>query len=103
MKPTRYIPYRPTQITPPGATLSDLIEERRLVPAALAQALALDEAAFDALLAGDLPLTPALAHRLEAAVGVPADYWLRHEDGYRTAQPSRKLRASGKVEEETDV
>lgn len=31
--PTR-IPYRPQRVTPPGATLADLLEERQIAPAA---------------------------------------------------------------------
>ena len=88
MKPTRYVPYRPTQITPPGATLADLLEERQISLGELAEALAIDGAAIAALLTGELRLTSTLAHRLATFTNVPTDYWLCHERAYRRSGES---------------
>jgi HTH-type transcriptional regulator / antitoxin HigA len=70
-------------ISPPGATIHDLLEESNLSNAWLATQLQLSFKEVRALLIGELPIDSALADKLEAAFKTPAAFWLAREASYR--------------------
>lgn len=86
-------PYSPERISPPGETILDLLEERRLSKAILAEALGLPASDVTDLLSGALAIDHDLAASLETEFGVPARYWLRHEKMYRLSESRHRREA----------
>lgn len=70
-------------MTPPGATVLDLLHERGLHVRELAQAANKDAQSVSRLLFGIEPLTPDWAERLSKTLGATAAFWLRREELYR--------------------
>lgn len=76
--------FRPDWCSAPGATLLDMLEERKMPREALAVALGLPLLQMDELLEGKAPLTPDLALQLEDLFGGPsAEFWVRREALFR--------------------
>src|SRR5579862_6758991 len=79
----RTLEYRPTQVSPPGETLQDLLEERGIVQADLAARLSRSTKNLSQVMNGKAPISPDLALDLEKVLGVPAKFWLNREAAYR--------------------
>ena len=75
--------YRPTSVTPPGATLADLIEERGIKQAELATRMGVTPKFINELVAGKASITPATALAMERALDVSAEFWLAREARYQ--------------------
>jgi len=71
---------------PPGEYLFEVMDELGLERNTLGRQLGLVAGELDALLAGNTPLTQALAGRLEKATDVPANIWLGLEAEHRAAR-----------------
>ena len=69
--------------TPPGETLKEQLEERGLTQRELARITGLSQKHISHLVNGDVLLTARTALLLEAALNVPAGFWLRLEAVYR--------------------
>ncbi len=78
--------YRPSTVTPPGATLADLIEERGIKQAELATRMDVTPKFINELVAGKAPITPTTALALERALDVPADFWLARDARYQESK-----------------
>src|SRR5450631_4544904 len=83
MTETQTNQYRPSTVTPPGATLADLIEERGIKQAELATRMGVTPKFINELVAGKAAITPATALAMERALDVPADFWLSREARYQ--------------------
>ena len=68
---------------PPGLLLQDEIDARRVSRRELADILNLSLDEVDDLIAGDAPLTQAIADELERAFKTPAHIWVGLEAKYR--------------------
>jgi HTH-type transcriptional regulator / antitoxin HigA len=79
MTETQTNQYRPSTVTPPGATLADLIEERDIKQAELATRMGVTPKFINELVAGKASITPTTALALERALDVPADFWLARD------------------------
>jgi addiction module HigA family antidote len=77
--------YRPLSVTPPGDTISELLEERGLRQAEFATRMGVTPKFINELVAGKASITPTTALALEKALDVPADFWLAREAKYREA------------------
>lgn len=77
------IPYEPNEVTTPGETLADLLQEHSMTPAELAARLACPPKTIDEVIQGRTPITPEMALQLEQVFATPAAYWLRHEAAYQ--------------------
>lgn len=77
--------YRPTSVSPPGGTLRDLLEERGINQAELADRMGRSETFVSNLVNGEAPLTQDTALRLERVLDVPAHFWNRRQQQYREA------------------
>jgi HTH-type transcriptional regulator/antitoxin HigA len=75
--------YRPVTVTPPGATLADLIEERGIKQAELATRMGVSPKFINELVAGKASITPTTALAMERALDVPAYFWLAREARYQ--------------------
>ena len=75
--------YQPNYAVPPGAVLDEHREAAGLTQAELAQRLGFSPKHVNRLLAGQEPVTPDTALKLEAVFGLPARVWLGLEARYR--------------------
>ena len=75
--------YVPREVTPPGATLRDMMEERDWKQRELAHRLGRPVQAVNEILAGKKEITEDTALELERVLQVPAQFWLVREAQYR--------------------
>jgi HTH-type transcriptional regulator/antitoxin HigA len=75
--------YTPREVTPPGATLRDLMEERNWKQRELAHRLGRPVQAVNEIIAGKKEITEDTALELERVLEVPAQFWLAREAQYR--------------------
>ena len=76
-------PFTPDWASPPGDTIADLLEERGLTPAQLAERMGYSAEHVNHLVQGKAALTEDAALRLEPVLGASADFWLTREACYR--------------------
>ncbi len=77
--------FSPDWASPPGVTIGDLLEERKIPRDVLREAVEIPHGLFLELLRGQLELTSELANKLQAFFSVPASFWLNREHQYRQA------------------
>jgi len=75
--------YQPFEVSPPGDTLRDLMDERALTQAELARRLGRPVQAVNEIMAGKKEITEDTALELERVLQVPAHFWLAREARYR--------------------
>ncbi len=75
--------------THPGETVAEEMAARGLAAAGFAAELGCAAAELDGLLAGTLPITPALAAALERAWGVEVEFWMRLQANHDEARRPR--------------
>ena len=90
--------YYPTNVSPPGETLLEMIEEAGLTPESFADLVNLDHEKIIALLKGKAPLTEEIALQLEENFKVSAEFWTRREQHYRLSLEQRKSRYQEEIE-----
>jgi len=76
--------FNPNWLSAPGDTIADLLEERGLSSADLAERVGSTIQETLGLLEGRTELTLDMASRLAELFGVPASFWMRREDLYRS-------------------
>lgn len=75
--------YRPDYVSPPGDTLDELLEERGMSQAELAERTGRPKKTINEIIKGKAAITPETALQLERVLGVPANFWLKREQQYR--------------------
>lgn len=75
--------FQPDWVSPPGDTISDLLDERDWTQEDLAQRLGLSTKHLSQLINGKVVLTEETAFRLERVLGSTAKFWLNREAKYR--------------------
>jgi addiction module HigA family antidote len=70
-------------VSPPGATLLDLLEERGLSQADLAARTGRPRKTINEIVQGKAAITPDTALQFERVFGTPADFWLAREAHYQ--------------------
>src|SRR5687767_629879 len=75
--------YNPSDVSAPGETLRDLLEERSITQAELATRMGRPLKTISEIVNGKAAITPETALQLELAVGVPADFWNARERDFR--------------------
>ena len=75
--------YAPDYVSPPGETLQELLEERGMPQAELAQRTGRPKKTINEIVQGKAAITPETALQLEHVLGVPAGFWNRREANYR--------------------
>jgi HTH-type transcriptional regulator / antitoxin HigA len=89
--------YRPVDVSPPGATLRDLLDERGITQVDLASRMGRPQKTISEIANGKAAITPETALELELVLGVPAEFWVARERDYRTylakARQARKLQS----------
>jgi plasmid maintenance system antidote protein VapI len=87
--------YNPSSVSPPGGTIRDILDERGISQAELAERMGRSEKFVSNLVHGEAPLTQETALQLERVLNVPAHFWSSREQQYREAL--------AREEEETDL
>ena len=75
--------YRPDVISVPGETLEELLEERGMSQAELAERTGRPKKTINEIIQGKATITVETALQLERVLGVPASFWLAREQQYR--------------------
>lgn len=75
--------YLPDIVSPPGETLQEILEERGMSQAELAERMGRPKKTINEIIKGKATITPTTALQLERALGVPASFWNDREQNYR--------------------
>lgn len=81
----RHTEFRPDWLSPPGDTLTDMLEERGWSQSELAERTGYTEKHVSLLINGKASITEDAALKLERVVGSTAGFWLSREAQYREA------------------
>lgn len=76
--------YVPSDVSPPGDTLRELLAERGISQAALATRMGRPQKTISEIANAKAAITPETALELELVLGVPAEFWVARERNYRT-------------------
>lgn len=92
--------HTPDQISPPGATLAELLEGRGMTQAELAARTGRPKQHINEIVAGKAPITHDMAIQLERSLGAPAAFWNNREARYREhlARQAEHDRLSSQIE-----
>ena len=75
--------WEPAEVSPPGETLLELIEERGIAQSELARRMGRPVNAINEIVLGAKEITEDTALELERVLGAPAHFWLSRESRYR--------------------
>jgi len=75
--------YQPDTVSPPGDTLLDLLEERGMTQAELAERTGRPHKTINEIITGKAMIMPETAIQLERVLGAPAEFWNQREAHYR--------------------
>lgn len=82
--------YRPDTVSPPGETLFDVLEERGMSQAELAERTGRPLKTINEIVKGKAAITPETAIQLERVLGIDAEFWNQREANYRAYLASEK-------------
>ena len=74
--------YYPAEVSPPGETLLEILEERGISQADLAEGTGCPRKTINEIIKGKAAITPETALQLERVLGVPASFWNAREAQY---------------------
>lgn len=75
--------YIPDYVSPPGDTLQELLDERGMTQADLAQRTGRPKKTINEIIQGKTTITPETALQFERVLGTPASFWNNRERHYR--------------------
>jgi len=75
--------YAPDVVSPPGETLLEILEDRGMSQAELAERTGRPKKTINEIIKGKAALTPETAIQLERVLGTPASFWNTREQNYR--------------------
>ncbi|BAU62877.1 plasmid maintenance system antidote protein [Stanieria sp. NIES-3757] len=84
--------YTPDYVSPPGETLEEILEEKGMSQAELAERTGRPKKTISEIINGKAAITPETALQLERVLGVPAGFWNNRERQYREALAHREER-----------
>ena len=76
-------PYRPDVISPPGATIRDMLGDLNMSQAELARRMGRPINKVNQIIQGAKVITAETALALEHVLGLPASFWLTREQNYQ--------------------
>lgn len=88
--------YQPDFVSPPGETLLEILEDKGMSQAELADRTGRPKKTINEIIKGKAAITPETAIQLERVLGSPASFWNNRERNYRewlARQEERKLLA----------
>src|ERR1035438_10206680 len=77
--------YVPDVVSPPGETLLELLESRRMSQAELADRTGRPKKTINEIVRGKAAITAETALQFERVLGIPASFWMAREQNYREA------------------
>jgi len=89
---SRQSEYLPATVSPPGDTLLELLEERDMSQAELADRCGRPKKLINEIVKGKTSITPETALQLENVLGTPAAFWIQRERSFRESIARRKER-----------
>jgi HTH-type transcriptional regulator / antitoxin HigA len=91
--------YMPDYVSPPGETLQEILEERGMSQAELAERTGRPKKTINEIINGKATITPETALQLERVFNIPASFWNNREGRYREflAQQEEKERLEKQV------
>jgi len=85
--------YVPESVTPPGATIQDILDEQGMTQVELAERMGRAKEFINRLIHGKDTLSQDVALELERVLGVPARFWNQREHQYREAEARQRERS----------
>src|ERR1700752_4082045 len=82
--------YVPDSVSPPGETLLEVLNERGMSQADLAERTGRPTKTINEIIKGKSAITPETALQLELVLGVSASFWNSREQHYREALARKK-------------
>lgn len=82
--------YRPDNVSAPGETLADLLDERAMTQAELAERTGRPLKTINEIVKGKTAITPETAIQFERVLGTPAEFWNQREANYRAFLARKK-------------
>lgn len=82
--------YMPDWISPPGETLQELLEEKGITQAELAQRMGKPKKTINEIVKGKAEITQDTSLQLERVLGVPSSFWNNRERAYRESLARKK-------------
>ncbi|WP_110971698.1 ImmA/IrrE family metallo-endopeptidase [Pseudomonas huaxiensis] len=76
--------FKPSQLIPPGETISEILEERKITTSDFAQGIGVPYEVANKLLVGDFIISKELAISLSGVLGASPSFWLSREEIYRS-------------------
>jgi len=87
--------YSPESVTHPGVTLEEVLEERNMTQAELAERTGRPKKTINEILKGKANITAETALQLERVLGIPAPFWVnrqsRHDESVARVKEAQKL------------
>ena len=83
-------PYRSETVSPPGATIRDMLKDFNMSQAELARRMGRPANKVNQIIHGKRAITAETALELQNVLGLPAEFWLRREQNYRLAISERR-------------
>ena len=87
--------YLPDKVAPPGDTLQELLDDRKMLNADLAKSTGLSDSTIIDILKGSLEITGMTAVKLARAFGLPEVFWLQLEENYRESLRRHRMNRKG--------
>lgn len=75
--------FDPDYVSPPGATLKEVLESMGISQSDLAARMGMTDKTISQIINGIAPITVDTAYKLELVLGIPASFWNRLELAYR--------------------
>jgi len=75
--------YNPDYVSPPGETLLEILEERNMAQAELAERTGRPRKTISEIINGKAAITSDTALQLERVLGIPAHFWNQREQNYQ--------------------
>lgn len=75
--------YTPDYVSPPGETLEEVLEERRMTQDELAEKMDRPSKIINEIIKGKAAITTEIALQLEMVLGIPANFWNNRDRLYR--------------------
>lgn len=75
--------YLPSDVSPPGETLREVLEERQITQTELARRMGRPKKTISEIVNGKAAITPATALQLELVLGISARFWNAREQHFR--------------------
>ncbi len=92
--------YAPDRVSPPGATLQEILDAQGLSQLDFAKRIGRTTKNVNQIVKGKAPILPEVAILFETVLGVPADFWLAREQRYQ--ESLARGEADAELASETD-